>query len=52
MLPSRVFYILCGACTEVALLAAAIHNLIVVPAFIVGMILYHYAEILRRNEKE
>ena len=50
MIPSRFFYILCGTCVEIALLAACIHNLVVLPAFGVAMGLYYYAEYLRSKE--
>ncbi len=49
MIPAKVFYVLCGMCLEVALLAAYLHNSIVIPAFLAAVVLYHYSDLMNKE---
>ncbi len=49
VIPAKVFYVLCGMCLEVALLAAYLHNSIVIPAFLAAVVLYHYSDLMNKE---
>lgn len=50
MIPAKWFYVLCGTCVELSLLAAVIHSALAAPALATAVGLYYYAE--SREEKE